>query len=337
MLCGEGSLKKRQFLKSGKTVSEIAFGCMSFGGFYGATTEAEAHSTLSAALDLGIDCLDTSNVYGLGVSETMIGTFIKGDTSKFTIATKAGIWRDPQHGTRGFNNTPDHLRSELEGSLKRLGVDNVDLFYVHRRDPEVAIEDVMEALLTLKTEGKIGGIGFSEISPASLRRASAVGPVDAVQSEYSLWSRQPELGMIQACHELGVVLVAFSPLGRGMLSSVTPDPATFLDQDFRKNNPRFLEPNFSFNREYAERFKAYASDHGTTATALALAWCLARGGNIIPIPGTRTAPHLAECAAASDLTLTADMMAEIERILPVGWAHGDRYAKAQWNGPEGYC
>ena len=330
-------MKKRRLLQSGKMVSEIGLGCMSFGGFYGATDETESHATLAAALDLGIDLLDTANVYGLGISETVIGTFLKGDTSKFTIATKAGIWRDKEHGNRGFNNKPDYLRSELEGSLRRMGIDHVDLFYVHRRDRELQIEDVMETLLALKAEGKIGGIGFSEISPASLRRASAVGPVDVVQSEYSLWSRQPDLGMLQTCRDLGVALVAYSPLARGMVSSVTPNPSTFLDKDFRKNNPRFLEPNFSFNLPYAKAFQAYAQDHGTTATALALAWCLARGENIIPIPGTRTPDHLAECVAASALTVTPDMMAEIEHILPVGWAHGDRYSQAQWNGPEGYC
>ena len=330
-------MKKRRLLQSGKMVSEIGLGCMSFGGFYGATDETESHATLAAALDLGIDLLDTANVYGLGISETVIGTFLKGDTSKFTIATKAGIWRDKEHGNRGFNNKPDYLRSELEGSLRRMGIDHVDLFYVHRRDRELQIEDVMETLLALKAEGKIGGIGFSEISPASLRRASAVGPVDVVQSEYSLWSRQPDLGMLQTCRDLGVALVAYSPLARGMVSSVTPNPATFLEKDFRKNNPRFLEPNFAFNVPYAKAFQAYAQDHGTTATALALAWCLARGENIIPIPGTRTPDHLAECAAASALTVTPDMMAEIEHVLPVGWAHGDRYSQAQWNGPEGYC
>jgi aryl-alcohol dehydrogenase-like predicted oxidoreductase len=330
-------LKKRRLLQSGKMVSEIGLGCMSFGGFYGATDETESHATLAAALDLGIDLLDTANVYGMGISETVIGTFLKGDTSKFTIATKAGIWRDKEHGNRGFNNKPDYLRSELEGSLKRMGIDHVDLFYVHRRDRELQIEDVMETLLALKAEGKIGGIGFSEISPASLRRAAAVGPVDAVQSEYSLWSRQPDLGMLQTCRDLGVALVAYSPLARGTVSSVTPNPATFLDKDFRKNTPRFLEPNFGFNLPYAKAFQAYAQDHGTTATALALAWCLARGEHIIPIPGTRTPDHLAECAAASALTVTPDMMAEIEHILPVGWAHGDRYSQAQWNGPEGYC
>lgn len=330
-------MKKRRLLKSGKMVSEIGLGCMSFAGFYGATNEAESHATLAAALDLGIDLLDTANVYGLGISETVIGTFLKGDASKFTIATKAGIWRDKEHGNRGFNNKPDYLRSELEGSLKRLGLDQVDLFYVHRRDREIEIEEVMETLLALKAEGKIGGIGFSEISPASLRRAVAVGPVDVVQSEYSLWSRQPDLGMLQTCKDLEVALVAYSPLARGMVSSVTPDPSTFIEKDFRKNNPRFLGPSFEFNLPYAQAFKAYAQEKGTTATALALAWCLARAEHIIPIPGTRTPEHLAECAAASALTVTSDMMAEIESILPAGWAHGDRYSQAQWNGPEGYC
>jgi aryl-alcohol dehydrogenase-like predicted oxidoreductase len=330
-------MKKRRLLTSGVMVSEIGLGCMSFGGFYGATDETESHETLGAALDLGIDFLDTANVYGLGISETVIGSFLRGDASKFRIATKAGIWRDKEHGNRGFNNKPDYLRSELEGSLRRLGVEHVDLFYIHRRDRELEIEDVMETLLGLKAEGKIGGIGFSEIAPASLRRAVAVGPVDVVQSEYSLWSRQPDLGMLQASQDLGVTLVAYSPLARGMVSSVTPNPTTFLDKDFRKNNPRFLEPNFGFNRPYAKAFQAYAQDNGTTATALALAWCLARGENIIPIPGTRSPAHLSECAWASELTLTSDMMTEIEQILPAGWAHGDRYSQAQWNGPEGYC
>ncbi len=330
-------MKKRRLLQSGKLVSEIGLGCMSFGGFYGATTEAESHATLSAARDLGIDLLDTANVYGLGISEAVIGSFLKGDSSSFTIATKAGIWRDKEHGNRGFNNKPDYLRSELEGSLSRMGIDHVDLFYVHRRDRDLEIEEVMETLLTLKAEGKIGGIGFSEIAPASLRRAAAVGPVDVVQSEYSLWSRQPDLGMLQTCRELGVTLVAYSPLARGMVSSVLPDPATFLDKDFRKNNPRFLEPNFGFNLPYAKAFQSYASDHGTTATALALSWCLARGEHIIPIPGTRSPEHLAECVSGSEATLTPEMMSEIEGILPAGWAHGDRYSEAQWNGPEGYC
>lgn len=330
-------MKRRPLLTTGTSVSEIGLGCMSFAGFYGPTSEREAHRTLAAARDLGIDFLDTANVYGNGLSEEIIGTFIKGDAGKFTIATKGAIWRDPQTGARGFNNKADHLRVELEKSLARLGVDHVALYYIHRRDPDLEIEAVMETLLAFKAEGKIGGIGFSEISPASLRRAVAVGPVDAVQSEYSLWTRYPDLGMIRTCAELGVAFVPFSPLGRGMFGSTAPDPAQFSDNDFRKNSPRFSEPNFSCNLEQVAPFKALAQDLGTTSIALSLAWCLARGDHLIPIPGTRTAEHLAEIAAGSAFAMTDDIMTEIERVLPVGWAHGDRYTAEQWKGPERYC
>lgn len=330
-------MKRRQLLKSQKTVSEIGLGCMSFAGFYGPASVEDAHETLARACDLGIDFLDTANVYGLGLSEEIIGSFLKGDASKFTIATKAGIWRDKTHGNRGFNNKPSYLRNELEGSLRRLGLDHVALFYVHRRDPEVEIEALMETLLAFKKEGKIGGIGFSEISPATLRRAAMVGAVDAVQSEYSLWTRQPDLGLLTACDELDVALVPYAPLGRGILADRILDPGMFGDRDFRKGNPRFQEPNFTHNMARLEGFKALAAQLGTTSTALALAWCLARGERIIPIPGTRTADHLSQCADASAFVMTDDIMAELERLLPVGWAHGDRYSQAQWNGPEGYC
>lgn len=330
-------MKQRQLLSDGTLVSEIGLGCMSFAGFYGPTDEAASHNTLAAAHDLGIDFLDTANVYGMGLSERVIGSFLKGDAGKFTIATKGAIWRNPETGTRGFNNKPDHLRSELEKSLKRLGLEHVALYYIHRRDPDVEIEDVMETLLGFKAEGKIGGIGFSEISPASLRRACAVGPVDAVQSEYSLWTRYPDLGMVQTCAELGVAFVPFSPVGRGMFAARTPDPERFGDTDFRVGNPRFVEPNFSYNAQIIAGFKSFAAELGTSPIALALAWCLARGSHLIPIPGTRSAGHLAECAAASDFAMSDEIMAGIDRILPVGWAHGDRYTRAQWLGPEGYC
>ncbi len=327
----------RQLLTSGKKVFPIGLGCMSFAGFYGVSSEAEAHATLDRARDLGIDHMDTANVYGLGRSEEILGSYIASRKPGFSIATKAGIWRDKTRGSLGINNTPDHLRAELEGSLTRLGVERVDLYYIHRRDPELEIEEVMETMLAMKAEGKIGGIGFSEIAPATLRRAAAVGPVDAVQSEYSLWSRLPDLGMVQACAELDVAFVAFSPLGRGMLSDSPPVPANFTDGDLRKTNPRFKEPNFGFNIAQIAGFRDYARDHGVPTSALALAWCLARGPHIIPIPGTRNAEHLAEFAQGAQIEMTAQMMAEIEALLPVGWAHGDRYSKAQWTTPEGYA
>ncbi len=330
-------MKRRTLLNSGTTVSEIGLGCLSFAGFYGPSDKKEAHTTLAKARDLGIDFLDTANVYGMGASEEIIGSFLKSGGPGFTIATKAGIWRDKEHGNRGFNNKPDYLRRELEGSLRRLGLEQVDLFYVHRRDREIEIEDVMETLLTFKAEGKIGGIGFSEIAPASLRRAAAVGTVDAVQSEYSLWTRQPDLGLLTTCEALGVTLVPYAPLGRGILADKMPDPATFGDSDFRRRNPRFTEPAFSLNMQRITEFRKLAQELGTTSTALALAWCLARGERVIPIPGTRTAQHLAQCAAASDLKMTSEIMSALETVLPCGWAHGDRYSAAQWNGPEGYC
>jgi aryl-alcohol dehydrogenase-like predicted oxidoreductase len=216
-------------------------------------------------------------------------------------------------------------------------VDQVALYYIHRRTPDIEIEQVMDTLLGFKAEGKIGGIGFSEISPASLRRACAVGPVDAVQSEYSLWSRSPGLGMLQACAELDVAFVPFSPVGRGIFAQETPDPATFRDTDFRKDTPRFTEPNFGYNVAKINAFKALAQDLGTHPTSLAIAWCLQRGPHLIPIPGTRSSAHLTQCADASKFMMSAEIMTQIETILPVGWAHGDRYTKAQWNGPEGYC
>jgi aryl-alcohol dehydrogenase-like predicted oxidoreductase len=330
-------MKTRKIRQDGKEVAEVGLGCWSFGGSYGPTSEAEAHNTLAAARDMGVDFLDTANVYGMGTSETFIGTFLKGKVGSFTIATKAGNARDPETGKRGFNNKAAYLRSALEASLTRLGLDHVDLYYMHRRDQDVPVEDVMETLLTFKAEGKIGGIGFSEISPATLRRAVAVGPVDAVQSEYSLWTRQPELGMIQTCAELGVAFVPFSPLARGMFAATPPDPSTFEPGHFRTGTPRFSEPNFSHNLAQIDQFKALARALDTTAIVLAIAWCLARGAHLIPIPGTRTAAHLRECVAGSAFVMTDEIMARIEAVLPLGWAHGDRYTHDQLLGIEGYC
>lgn len=330
-------MHKRQLGRGGPMVSAIGLGCWSFAGAYGSTSEAESHETLAAALDLGIDFLDTANVYGSGVSERVIGSFIKDHPGRFTIATKAGIRRDPVTNERGFDNSPEHLRAALETSLGHLGVDHVALYYIHRREADRPIEDVMETLVRFKDEGKIGGIGFSEIAPATLRRAHAVHPVMAVQSEYSLWSRMPDLGMIQACRDLGTAFVAFSPLARGMFASRTPDPAGFGNGDFRKNNPRFLEPNFGRNVAAIEPFKALAEDCGTKPAALAIAWTLAQGDHVIPIPGTRSAAHLRENAAGAGISLGEADLAEIASLLPPGFAHGDRYSEAQSIGAERYC
>jgi aryl-alcohol dehydrogenase-like predicted oxidoreductase len=307
---------------------------MSFGGFYGPTDMRESHATLARALDLGIDHLDTSNAYGDGRAEEVMGAFIRDHPGRFTIATKGGIERKP---VRHYDNSAEYLRACLEGSLRRLGVEHVHLYYIHRREQTRPVEEVMETLARFMEEGKIGAIGLSEVSPATLERASAVHPVAAVQSEYSLWTRQPELGLLQACARHGAALVAFSPLGRAILTGKLTASSVFAEGDFRRTNPRFVEPNFSANLARVQRFAAYASDHGCTPAALALAWLLARVPHVLPIPGTRSAAHLDEWAPAAGMALTPAQMAEIEEILPAGFAHGDRYSEAQVNGIERFC
>ncbi|MCY0096721.1 aldo/keto reductase [Hoeflea ulvae] len=330
-------MQQRQLGKAGPHVSAIGLGCWNFAGAYGPTSEKESHETLAAARDLGITLLDTANVYGMGVSETVIGSYLRDNPGHFKLATKAGIRRNPDSGERWFDNSDEHLHSELEASLIRLGVDHVDLFYIHRREATRPIEEVVETLQRFQREGKIGGFGFSEISPASLRLAHAVAPVAAVQSEYSLWTRQPDLGLVQACKELEVAFVAFCPLGRGIFADQAPDPATFGKQDFRRSNPRFVEPNLSRNLAAIAPFKDYARDLGATPASLAIAWLLARGPHVIPIPGTRSASHLTDCVQGAAIELTPAQIAEIEQILPAGFAHGDRYSAAQVIGVETYC
>jgi aryl-alcohol dehydrogenase-like predicted oxidoreductase len=329
-------MKHRKLLLDGTTASEIGLGCMSFAGFYGATSEREAHETLAFCLDRGLNFLDTANIYGNGLSETIIGNYIKQNSADLVIATKGGISRNSQDGRR-FDNRPEYLRSELETSLKRLNVECVDLFYIHRRDPEVEIESVMETLLEFKAEGKIRGIGFSEISPTSLRRAAAVGPIDAVQSEYSLWTRSPELGLIKACEDLGASFVPFSPVGRGILTDTVPDIDAFRDQDIRKSNPRFQHQNFLDNLRTVTAFKKLAADLNLPTATLALAWVLDQAEHLLPIPGTRSTSHAAQFIQASDVKMTTEIRDHINRVLPIGWAYGDRYSENQWVGVERYA
>jgi aryl-alcohol dehydrogenase-like predicted oxidoreductase len=309
---------------------------MCFGStFYGTTTEADSWACLDAARAAGINFLDTADVYGQGGSETLIGKYQRQTGHQFIIATKGSIKIGAPRGD--VDNSRDGLRARLEASLTRLQVDSVALYYVHRRDFSVPIEEVTETLEGFRQEGLIGGFGFSEIAPSSLRRASKVAHVMAVQNEYSLWTRYPELGLIRTCAELGTAFVPFSPLARGMLTDTRPDPSDFAESEFRRNNPRFQEPNFSENEASIARFAAYARDLGLTTSALALAWVLDQGDHLIPIPGTRTADHLNEWAGASDIELTDDMRAEIDRLLPPGFAHGDRYSDDQIVGIERYC
>ena len=330
-------MKQRQLGKGGPMVGAIGFGCMSFAGFYGPTDKTEAHGALARAFDLGLTHLDTAQIYGNGLSEEWIGDYLRANPAArdtFVIATKGGIRTKP---VRAFDNSPEYLRECLEGSLRRLGVDHVALYYVHRRDQTIPIEDVTETLAGFIREGKIGAFGYSEIAPSSLERASAVHHVGAVQSEYSLWTRSPELGVIQACERLGTAFVPFSPLGRGVFGARPLDLAALAENDFRRAGPRFMEPNFSANEAKIAAFRAYAADNGWTPAALAIAWTLAQGEHVIPIPGTRTAEHLQDFAAGASIELTQAKLDEIETVLPAGFAHGDRYNDQQWVGPERYC
>jgi aryl-alcohol dehydrogenase-like predicted oxidoreductase len=314
---------------------------MSFTSFYGPTDEAASHAVLTAALDLGIDHIDTANVYGRGLSETVIGAFLakqgKQKDGLFRIATKAGITRDAKTNARGFDNSKAHLEAELDASLQRLGVESVELYYVHRRDPRLEIEEVAETLAGFIAAGKIRSFGFSEIAPASLRRAAVVHPVAAVQSEYSLQTRAPELGLVQGCEALGASLVAFSPVGRGLLTDTPPDAARCAASDFLKGNPRFQGKNHLANVSISDGFRKLAADKGVAAASLAIAWLLHRSPAVIAIPGTRSAAHLKELAAGGTLALSDADLDRIEEVLPLGWAHGDRYSAAQWEGPERYC
>ncbi len=327
-------MKTRQLGAGGPMVSAIGLGCLSFGGIFGATSDEDSLRCLDAAWDHGITFYDTANIYGMGRSETVLGQWLASRKHSVSLATKASIVNGP---ARRIDNSDGHLRAELEGSLRRLGVDHVDLFYIHRHDPATPIEEVAGTLSRLVEEGKIGGYGMSEISPGTLRRAHAVHPCRAVQNEYSLWTRQPELGLIQACAELGVAFVPFSPLARGALGREILDPATLPETEFRRQIPRFQGKDWALNRARIEGFRSYAHDLGLPPPALAVAWVLDQAPHLIPIPGTRTADHLTDWVGASEITLTDQNRTEIARLLPVGWAYGDRYDDTQAATVERYC
>lgn len=325
---------KRRLGASGPMVSSIGLGCMSFGGTFGPTTPQQSLCCLDAAWDHGIDLLDIANIYGDGASETIVGQWLASRKRLVHIATKAGIAGGSQ---RLFDNSDRYLRAELEGSLRRLGVDHIALFYLHRHDAAHPIEAVAETMARLIEAGKIGGYGLSEVSPGTLRRAHAVHPCRAVQNEYSLWSRQPELGLIQTCAQLGVAFVPFAPLARGALGRHGLDIQQLPALDFRHTIPRFNGIDWQLNRARIEAFRALAQDLGHSPPALALGWILAQGDHLLPIPGTRFADHLADWAHASEINFTEAMQAKIAELLPVGWAHGDRYGPEQAGTVERYC
>ena len=324
-------MKTRQLGANGPQVSAVGLGAMSFGGIFGPTNEAESLTCLDAMLEEGITFLDTANIYGMGIAENIIGTWLALRKADVTIATKASVVNETP---RRIDNSESHLRAELEKSLRRLGRDHIELFYIHRREAARPLEEVIATLAKFIAEGKIGGYGMSEVAPDTIRRAHAIHPCMAVQNEYSLWSRQPELGVIQACKALGVAFVPFSPLARGMFGD---HPILRPTDVFRDTNPRFIEPNFAANTNKINQFRAFCGSRGWSTPATALAWVLAQGDHLIPIPGTRSAANLRQFARATCITLSPDDLAEIDRILAPGFAAGDRYGDHQMLAVERFC
>ena len=320
-------------------VFSLGIGAMSFSDFYGKATAEDSHNILSTAMELGVNHIDTSDIYGKGVSEERIGQFLVTNSEAkkfFKIATKGGIETDSS-GNNRFNNSKEYLTSALESSLKRLGVEQVELYYVHRREADRPIEEVTEILKSFVEAGKVRQIGFSEISPNSLTAASKIHPVAAVQSEYSLSTRYPELGLLQRCKALDTSLVAFSPVGRSLLTDKPHTLEKATTMPFLQQNPRFLPPNLENNIRATEKFRSLAADFNITAGGLAIAWLVSKGDHILPIPGTRSVKHFRAMVEGSLLCLTKSDLEAIESVLPVGWAFGDRYSSKQWIGPEKYC
>jgi aryl-alcohol dehydrogenase-like predicted oxidoreductase len=317
----------RQLGRTGPTVSALGLGCMGMSEFYGAIDEAEAIATIHRALELGISLLDTADMYGPYTNERLVGRAIAGRRDAVVLATKFGIVRDPSNATaRRINGRPEYVREACEGSLRRLGLDHIDLYYQHRVDPDTPIEETIGAMAELVQEGKVLHLGLSEAGPDTLRRASAVHPIAALQTEYSLWSRDPEEEILPTVRELGIGFVAYSPLGRGFLSGQIRSLDDLEADDYRRHSPRFQGENFERNLQLVRRVEELAHHKGVTAGQLALAWVLHQGDDIVPIPGTKRRAYLEENAAAADVELTDDELRTIAEALPE--AAGTRYPEA---------
>ena len=322
-------MKTRKLGRGGPEVSAIGLGCMGMAAFYGqASDEAQATAVIHRALDLGVTFLDTAEMYGPHTNEIQIGKALADRRDRAFVATKFGIGYNADRTALAVDGSPPNVLRAIEGSLTRLGMDHVDLYYLHRVDPNTPIEETVGAMGELVREGKVRFLGLSEASPETLRRGHAEHPITALQTEYSLWSREPEDELLATCDELGIGFVPYSPLGRGFLSGEITSVEDLAADDFRRSNPRFQGENFQKNIDLVNAVAAIAADKGVTAAQLALAWVLAQGETLVPIPGTRRIRTLEENAAAADLVLTADDLARIEAVFPKGAASGHRYAEA---------
>ena len=318
-------MEQRQLGKSGLVVSAIGLGCMGMSEFYGTADEKESVATIHQALDAGVSLLDTADMYGPFKNEELVGKAIRGRRDTVVLATKFGIVRAGDASFRGINGRPDYVKTACEASLRRLGVDHIDLYYQHRVDPDVPIEETAGAMAELVTAGKVRYLGLSEAGPQTIRRAHAVHPLSALQTEYSLWSREPEAEILPTLRDLGIGLVPYSPLGRGFLTGRFKRYEDLPEGDYRRHSPRFQGENFAKNLELVERVKQIAAGKGVPAGQLALAWVLAQGRDIVPIPGTTRRSHLEQNIAAVDLNISPSDLTAIAAAMPPGAASGLRY------------